>query len=169
MVALGRTCTPVAVVPLSGPVPSLVPLGTRAEDTHPIRAFRRNSPPLPSKSKDQTCAGADLVPRWAVDFTSGLNYVPAAGVSGHQVEREPTRFLLSLFKRYSQTIVHKVARFRQPTMMRLNFPMAKSCLLTHLRVGQRATVLQLPTQGKARIKTKEASHEDVARSDLPSI
>ena len=170
MVALGRTCTPVAVVPLSGPVPSLVPLGTRAEDTHHIGAFRRNSPPLPSKSKDQTCAGADLAPmRWAVNFSSDINDVPAAGVSGHQVEREPTGFLLSLFKRHSQTIVHKVARFRQPTMMRLNFPMAKSCLLTHLRVGQRATVLQLPAEGKARIETKEASHEDVARSDLASI
>ena len=177
MVALGRTCTPVAVVPLSGPVPSLVPLGTRAEDTHPIGAFRRNSPPLPFKSKDQTCAGADLAPmRWAVNFSSDINDVPAAGVSGHQVEREPTGFLLSLFKRHSQTIVHKVARFRQVNLENLSthhdaleFPDGQIVLLTHLRVGQRATVLQLPVQGKAWIETKEASHEEVARSDLPLI
>jgi hypothetical protein len=42
-------------------------------------------------------------------------------------------------------------------------------LLTDLRVGQRATVLQLPVQGKTRIETKEANHEQVAHSDLPSI
>ena len=51
----------------------------------------------------------------------------------------------------------------------LEFPDGQMVLLTDLRVGQRATVLQLPVQGKARIKTKESSHEQVARSDLPSI
>ena len=93
-----------------------------------------------------------------------------------EVEREPIGFLLSLFKRHSQTIVHKVARFRQVNLENLSthhdaleFPDGQIVLLTHLRVGQRATVLQLPVQGKARIKTKESSHEQVVRSDLPSI
>jgi len=80
-----------------------------------------------------------------------------------QVEREPIGFLLSLFKRHSQTIVHKVARFRQINLENLSthhdaleFPDGQIVLLTHLRVGQRATVLQLPVQGKTRIETKEA-------------
>jgi hypothetical protein len=85
MVALGRTCTLVAVVPLSGP--SRVPLATRAEDTHAIRTFRRNSPP-PTR-KDQTCAGADCAPgTWAANLSSGLNDLPAAGVSRRAVRRE---------------------------------------------------------------------------------
>ena len=90
MVALGRTNTIVALVPLSGPVPSLVPLGTRGEDTHAIRTFRRNSPPLPCK--DQTCAGADSAPgTWPVNLSSGLNDLPATGVSRRAVppERRP--------------------------------------------------------------------------------
>jgi len=87
MVALGRTNTIVALVPLSGPVPSLVPLGTRGEDTHAIRTFRRNSPPLPCK--DQTCAGADSAPgTWPVNLSSGLNDLPATGVSRRAVPRE---------------------------------------------------------------------------------
>ena len=87
MVALGRTNTIVALVPLSGPVPSLVPLGTRAEDTHAIRTFRRNSPPLPCK--DQTCAGADSAPgTWPVNLSSGLNDLPATGVTRRAVPRE---------------------------------------------------------------------------------
>jgi hypothetical protein len=51
----------------------------------------------------------------------------------------------------------------------LDFPDGQIVLLTHLRAGQRATVLQLPVRGNARIETKESSHEDVARSDVPSI
>ena len=86
-----------------------------------------------------------------------------------QVEREPIGFLLSLFKRHSQTIVHKVARFRSAHHDALEFPDGQIVLLTDLRVGQRATVLQLPVQGKTRIETKEANHEQVAHSDLPSI
>ena len=73
-------------------------------------------------------------------------------------------------------IGEKVARFRQINLENLSthhdaleFSDGQIVLLTHLRVGQRATVLQLPVQCKARIKTKESSHEQVVRSDLPSI
>ena len=59
-----------------------------------------------------------------------------------QVEREPTGFLLRLFKRHSQTIVHKVARFRQVNLENLpthhdalEFPDGQIVLLTDLRVG----------------------------------
>ena len=90
-----------------------------------------------------------------------------------QVEREPTGFLLSLFKRHSQTIVHKVARFQQINLENrsahhdaLEFTDGQIVLLTDHRVGQRATVLQLPVQSKARIETKEASYELVACSGL---
>ena len=92
-----------------------------------------------------------------------------------QVERGPTGFLLSLFKRHSQTIVHKVARFQQINLENrsvqhdaLEFPDGQIVSLTDHRVGQRATVLQLPVQGKVRIDIKAADHEQVARSDLPS-
>ena len=83
-----------------------------------------------------------------------------------QVEREPIGFLLSLFKRHSQTIVHKVARFRSAHHDALEFPDGQIVLLTDHRVGQRATVLQLPVQSKARIETKEASYGLVACSGL---
>jgi hypothetical protein len=92
-----------------------------------------------------------------------------------QVEREPTGFLLRIFKRDSKAILHKVARFRHVNMEKpsthhdaLEFPDGQMVLLTDLRVGQRATVLQLPVQGKVRIDIKAADHERVARSDLPS-
>jgi hypothetical protein len=63
-----------------------------------------------------------------------------------QVEREPTGFLLNLFKRHSATIIHKVARFRQINLNSpsthhdaLEFPDGQIVLLTNLRVGQCAT------------------------------
>jgi hypothetical protein len=92
-----------------------------------------------------------------------------------QVEREPTGFLFRIFKRDSKAILHKVARFRHVNMEKpsthhdaLEFPDGQMVLLTDLRVSQRATVLQLPVQGKVRIDIKAADHEQVARSDLPS-
>src|SRR6516162_3270117 len=51
-----------------------------------------------------------------------------------QVEREPIGFLLSLFKRHSQTIVHKVARFRSAHHDALEFPDGQIVLLKDHRV-----------------------------------
>ena len=88
-----------------------------------------------------------------------------------QVEREPTGFLLNLFKRYSATILHKVARFRQINLNSpsshhdaLEFPDGQIVLLTNLRVGQCATVLQLPVQSKTGIEIEAAREEQPARS-----
>ena len=88
-----------------------------------------------------------------------------------QVEREPTGFLLNLFKRHSATILHKVARFRQINLNSpsthhdaLEFPDGQIVLLTNLRVGQCATVLQLPVQPKAGIEIEAAREEQPARS-----
>jgi hypothetical protein len=61
-----------------------------------------------------------------------------------------------LFKKPLVPIPHKVARFRQINLDSpcthhdaLEFPDGQIVLLTHLRAGQRATVLQLPVQSTA--------------------
>ena len=71
----------------------------------------------------------------------------------NDVYREPTGFQLSFFRRKRQPLPHKVARFRQINVSNpcthhdaLEFPDGQVVLLTHLRVGQYATVLQLPAQ-----------------------
>jgi hypothetical protein len=80
-----------------------------------------------------------------------------------KVERELTGF--QLFLRRTTLLRHQVARFRQVNMDNpcthhdaLEFPDGQIVLLTHLRAGQRATVLQLPAQqktaGKAQPKTQ---------------
>src|SRR6516162_8661393 len=73
-----------------------------------------------------------------------------------KVAREPTGFQLSIFKRHKRLLVQKVARFRQINLENphthhdaLEFPDGQIVLLTHLRAGQRATVLQLPVPEKA--------------------
>jgi hypothetical protein len=73
-----------------------------------------------------------------------------------EVQRKITRFWLSLFKGEPDDIRHKVARFRQVNLENpythhdaLEFPDGQIALLTHLRTGQHATVLQLPAQTKA--------------------
>ena len=70
-----------------------------------------------------------------------------------EVEREPTGFQLAFFWRRREPIRHKVARFRQINTDNkcthhdaLEFPDGQIVLLTHLRAGQHATVLQLPAQ-----------------------
>jgi hypothetical protein len=72
------------------------------------------------------------------------------------VYREPTGFSLAFFKKARQPIAHKVARFRQVNTNNpcthhdaLEFPDGVVVLLTNLRVGQRATVLQLPAEPKS--------------------
>jgi hypothetical protein len=67
------------------------------------------------------------------------------------VDRELTGFQLVFPWRRKGPIPHKVARFRQINKDNqcthhdaLEFPDGEIVLLTHLRAGQRATVLQLP-------------------------
>jgi hypothetical protein len=69
-----------------------------------------------------------------------------------EVQRR-TGFLLSFFKKVH--IRHKVARFCEVNLDNpcahhdaIEFPDGQIVLLTHLRVGQHATVLQLPAQAK---------------------
>jgi hypothetical protein len=76
------------------------------------------------------------------------------------VLREPTGFQLSLFKKAPEPIHHRVARFRQINLNNpcthhdaLEFPDGQIVLLTHLREGQRAVVLQLPVQANAQVET----------------
>jgi hypothetical protein len=68
-----------------------------------------------------------------------------------EVERQLTGFQLLSLRRRNARIPHKVARFRQINLENpcthhdaLEFPNGETVLLTHLRAGQRATVLQLP-------------------------
>lgn len=72
------------------------------------------------------------------------------------VERLETGFFLSFFKRESRHIPHRVGRFRQINLDNpcthhdaVEFPDGRIVLLTHLCVGQHATVLQLPAQATA--------------------
>ena len=85
-----------------------------------------------------------------------------------EVKRVPTGFQLIFRKK---PIAHRVARFRQINMDNpcthhdaLEFPDGQVVLLTHLREGQRATVLQLPAQAKAQTKerTEGEARERVA-------
>jgi hypothetical protein len=73
-----------------------------------------------------------------------------------EVRRTATGFQLSFFKKEPEHICHKVARFRQVNLDNphthhdaLEFPDGQVVLLTHLRQGQHASVLQLPAQAKA--------------------
>jgi hypothetical protein len=71
----------------------------------------------------------------------------------NEVERVPSGFQLVFINKSKTTLQYKVARFRQVNKDNpcthhdaLEFPDGQIVLLTHLRVGQRATVLQLPVQ-----------------------
>ena len=73
-----------------------------------------------------------------------------------EVQRQATGFQLRFFKKETERIRHKVARFRQvnldnPCTHRdaIEFPDGQIVLLTHLRVGQHSTVLQLPALAKS--------------------
>jgi hypothetical protein len=78
-----------------------------------------------------------------------------------EVRRELTAFQLIFSKRAREPISHKVARFRQVNLDNphthhdaLEFPDGRAVLLTHLRAGQRASVLQLPAQPNSRRETE---------------
>lgn len=72
-----------------------------------------------------------------------------------EVARQLTGFQLAAFWRRKEPIRYTVARFRQINMQNkcthhdaLEFPDGEIVLLTHLRAGQHATVLQLPAQAR---------------------
>jgi hypothetical protein len=74
------------------------------------------------------------------------------------VRRQETGFFLSFFKKEPRVIPHRVARFRQVNLDNpcthhdaVEFPDGRIVLLTHLCVGQHATVLQLPSQAAGRM------------------
>ena len=76
----------------------------------------------------------------------------------HPVRRVLTGFLMAFSKRSWEPMAHKVAQFRQANMDNphthhdaLEFPDGRVVLLTHLRAGQRATVLQLPVHAQSQI------------------
>ncbi len=82
-----------------------------------------------------------------------------------EVERKVTGFQLSFFKKGQGQIYHKVARFRQVNLDNpcthhdaLEFPDGQIVLLTHLRVDQQATVLQLPAQATAPAAAEAPAH-----------
>jgi hypothetical protein len=87
-----------------------------------------------------------------------------------EVERELTGFQLIFLRRRKGPIPHKVARFRQINLENpsthhdaLEFPNGEIVLLTHLRAGQRATVLQLPARARppasAEVQARSAEFE----------
>jgi hypothetical protein len=87
-------------------------------------------------------------PRVAVCLLSGTEVV-----FERNVERHLTGF--PLFLRRTKVLPDRVARFRQVNTDNpcthhdaLEFPDGQVVLLTHLRAGQQATVLQLPAQPK---------------------
>ena len=92
----------------------------------------------------------------------------------HNVEREPTGFLLSLLKRSPEPLGHQVARFRQINLHNpcthhdaLEFPDGHILLLTHLRAGQSVTVLQLPAESKQ--QSSKAAPQVVMAHSEPSL
>ena len=75
----------------------------------------------------------------------------------HEVERLPTR----LWPRHDGLIRHKTAVFRQVNKEKaathhdaLEFPDGQIVLLTSLREGQQATVLQLPAEPKTAVESE---------------
>ncbi len=80
-----------------------------------------------------------------------------------EVERELTGFQL-IWRGRKVVIPHKVARFRQVNTENpcthhdsLEFPNGEIVLLTHLRAGQCATVLQLPVQAQPQAAVQATS------------
>jgi hypothetical protein len=82
--------------------------------------------------------------------------MPGTEISFEQrVEQARTGFHLAFFRKKAP-LLHRVARFRQVNMENrcahhdaVEFPDGQVVLLTHLAVGQHATVLQLPVSAPA--------------------
>jgi hypothetical protein len=99
-------------------------------------------------------------PRVAVCLLSGTEVV-----FERNVERHLTGF--PLFLRRTKVLPHRVARFRQVNTDNphthhdaLEFPDGQIVLLTHLRAGQQATVLQLPAQPKTADAAQPPAHAE---------
>jgi hypothetical protein len=82
-----------------------------------------------------------------------------------EVRRKETGFLLSLFKKEPRHIPHRVGRFRQVNLDNpcthhdaIEFPDGQIVLLTHLCIGQQATVLQLPADTTAKAPTENRAY-----------
>jgi len=82
-----------------------------------------------------------------------------------EVQRKETGFFLSFFRKESRHIPHKVGRFRQVNLDNpcthhdaIEFPDGQIVLLTHLCVGQHATVLQLPAQAMTPVTAEARTH-----------
>jgi hypothetical protein len=107
---------------------------------------------------------AEGEPRVAVCLLSGTEVV-----FERDVERVVTGF--QLFLRRTAPVAHRVARFRQVNMDNpcthhdaLEFPDGQIVLVTHIRAGQRATVLQLPAQPKAADAAKPQTQTELQTS-----
>ena len=104
-------------------------------------------------------------PRVAVCLLPGTEVV-----FEREVERQLTGFQL-IFRR-TAPLCHQVARFRQVNMNNpcahhdaLEFPDGQIILLTHLRAGQRATVLQLPAQPKTADGSQTQTEAQLSAAD----
>jgi hypothetical protein len=104
-------------------------------------------------------------PRVAVCLLPGTEVV-----FEREVERQLTGFQL-IFRR-TAPLCHQVARFRQVNMNNpcthhdaLEFPDGQIILLTHLRAGQRATVLQLPAQPKTADASQTQTEAQLSAAD----
>jgi hypothetical protein len=91
----------------------------------------------------------------------------------NEVYRKLTGFQLRFFKREPKRICHTVARFRQINMDNpcthhdaLEFPGGEIVLLTHLREGQHATVLQLPAPAKSPGLTKTSASAETVTTTI---
>ena len=88
-----------------------------------------------------------------------------------EVRRKETGFLLSFFKKEPRHIPHRVGRFRQVNLDNpcthhdaIEFPGGQIVLLTHLCVGQHATVLQLPADQTAKVPAEARAHASQSAS-----
>jgi hypothetical protein len=104
-------------------------------------------------------------PRVAVCLLPGTEVV-----FEREVERQLTGFQL-IFRR-TAPLCHQVARFRQVSLNNpcthhdaLEFPDGQIILLTHLRAGQRATVLQLPAQPKTADASQTQTEAQLSAAD----
>jgi len=107
---------------------------------------------------------AEGEPRVAVCLLPGTEVV-----FERDVERVVAGF--QLFLRRTSPVAHRVARFRQVNMGNrcthhdaLEFPDGQIVLVTHIRAGQRATVLQLPAQPKTADSTKPQTQVEAQAS-----
>jgi hypothetical protein len=101
--------------------------------------------------------------------TVAVCLLPGTEIAFDEAVRRQVNLIQWLFSRREKSIIHhKVARFRQINLNNrdahhdaIEFPDGQIVLLTQLRAGQAATVLQLPAQSSvstgAKIEAREVS------------